>query len=173
MTTRNVTPGIMPLIRQWFETGRTRADERRRLAVMAAAATGEQTRLSHAGPEDAVRERGWFALGAVSIAVLLLAVVVPGDLALAFAAIGFAGLVLFRLTAAWVGWVPHRRAMAPARGYSETRAPQREATPQVVAWRSNSIRGRPPRRPAHGGRNGTSSSSRRADRRSPDLDWRE
>lgn len=70
--------------------------------------------------DDTMRELGWFALGAVSIAILLLALVVPDELALAFAAIGFAGLVVFRLTAAWVGWV----ADAPestAAGYSQGR----------------------------------------------------
>jgi hypothetical protein len=56
--------------------------------------------------DESMRELGWLALGIVSITVLVLALVVPEEIAVAFAAIGFGGLVAFRVTAAWAGWVP-------------------------------------------------------------------
>ena len=92
-------------------------------------------------------ELGWLALGVVSVTMLVLALFLPDELALALAAVGFAGLVAFLVTASWMGWVPLRRGTAHADNRSDGSAPQRESTPQGVAWRSNSIRGRPPRWP--------------------------
>jgi hypothetical protein len=67
-------------------------------------------RRSRHAADDSLRELGWLALGIASIAVLALALVVPEATAVAFAAIGFAGLLAFRVTAAWAGWVPRRLA---------------------------------------------------------------
>ncbi len=104
-----------------------------------------------------MRELGWLALGGVSIAVLALAIVLPDEIALAFAAIGFAGLLVFRLTAAWVGWVPERRATPAAALSPGVFAPERARLPRAAGWRSDSVRGRPPRWRADDSRNGTSS----------------
>jgi hypothetical protein len=152
-----IASGLMKLLGGWRARRRTRAVERRRLAVMAAATTSERQRLSEEPSEESMRELGWLALGAVSIAILMLAIVLPDELALAFAAIGFAGLVVFRLTGAWVGWVPERKATAPARVSSEVFVRRRAPMPRIAAWRSDSIRGRPPRRRADDVRGGTSS----------------
>ncbi|MDQ3997698.1 MAG: hypothetical protein M3303_11875 [Gemmatimonadota bacterium] len=66
---------------------------------------------------ESMREIGWLALGVVSLTVLVLALVVPTELGVAFAAIGLAGLVVFRLLAGWGGWPPQREArrMSPGR----------------------------------------------------------
>ena len=61
---------------------------------------------------SSMRERVWLAFGALSIGVLLVAVVVPERLAVALAATGFAGLLLFRMTARLVGWAPQSAARA-------------------------------------------------------------
>jgi hypothetical protein len=119
--------------------------------------TSDRQRRNEELSDESMRELGWLALGGVSIAILVLAIVLPDELALAFAAIGFAGLLVFRLTAAWVGWVPDRRATAPGRVSPEVFAPERAPIPRAAAWRSNSIRGRPPRRRADDSPNGTSS----------------
>lgn len=58
--------------------------------------------------KGSMRELGWLAVGAASIATILLALIVPDDLEVGFAAVGLAGLVVFRLMAAWVGWGPDR-----------------------------------------------------------------
>jgi hypothetical protein len=139
LTTGLAASGVVAVVSRWI------------------AARGKQPvtlRTADDPSEESMRERGWLVLGAASISVLLLALLAPDELALAFAAIGFAGLVVFRLTAAWVGWVPDRTATA--RGYSEVSVAQEEPTPQRTAWRSDSIRGRPPRRPTDQSRNGTS-----------------
>ena len=57
----------------------------------------------------------WLALGAVSLTALAAAVLVPEELGTALAAIAFAGLVAFRVTAAWAGWLPRDPAQPSSR----------------------------------------------------------
>ena len=64
-------------------------------------------RLQDARAEDEPRVAlGWGALGALSVSLLLLALVVPDTLGVALAAIGLAGLLVFRLAAMHDGWAP-------------------------------------------------------------------
>jgi hypothetical protein len=49
---------------------------------------------------------GWGALGALSVALLVLAVVVPTEIGVVMAAIGLAGLMVFRVAAMYGGWAP-------------------------------------------------------------------
>jgi hypothetical protein len=154
-----VARGLVALVERW-RAARSRGPARRRPARSAAAhatALRDHARLRNDDPSDeSMREFGWLALGTVSIAVLVLALVVPEELAVAFVAIGLAGLVVFRLSAAWVGWVPERTARVDSRSGSEASPPQRESTAQVSAWRSNGARGESPQGTADESRNGTS-----------------
>jgi hypothetical protein len=106
-----VVSGLVAMIR------RRRATRSRRPTRPGAAGVPVPThRADHPGPRDddpsseSMREIGWLALGVVSITVIVLALVVPEELAVAFAAIGLAGLLVFRLLAEWVDWPPQQEA---------------------------------------------------------------
>ena len=60
-------------------------------------------RLRHQSRRSA---EGWGVLGAVSVGLLVLALLAPEGLGVALAAIGLAGLMVFRLGAMYGGWVP-------------------------------------------------------------------
>jgi hypothetical protein len=107
-----------------------RPGRHRRFATTTPALVQERARSRDEDLSDeSMRERGWVALGVVSMAVLGLAIVVPDELAAAFGAIGFAGLLVFRLTAAWVGWTPDRTT----RVKSSVPAESRNGTPPRLA----------------------------------------
>jgi hypothetical protein len=104
-----VTAGLVAMVGRWRATSSRRSARRSAVVAPRAADRTDGIRLRGDDPSDeSMRDTGWLALGVVSITVLLLALVVPNKLAAAFAAIGLAGLLVFRLTAAAVGWAPDR-----------------------------------------------------------------
>jgi hypothetical protein len=150
-----VASGLVALVGRW------RAARSSRPAAPRRSSSPHTTDLRDAAglrdrSDESMRELGWLALGIVSITVLVLALVVPEEIAVAFAAIGFGGLVAFRVTAAWGGWVPHRNARGESRAQSDQVALQREVVPNVAPSRSNGARGGPSQRMAAESRNGTS-----------------
>jgi hypothetical protein len=150
-----VASGLVTLAERW-RAFRGRTPARMRGSAAATGARPEGARLVDELADESMRERGWLALGVVSITVLSLAIVLPDELAVAFAAIGLAGLVVFRLTASSVGWAPDRATRVSARGPTEPLASQPETSPQVIPWRSNGAAGRPEERPLGESRDGTS-----------------
>jgi hypothetical protein len=101
-----VASSLVALVGRWRAARISRAAARpRRSSAPHTTVLRDGARLRERSGES-MRELGWLALGIVSITVLVLALVVPEEIAVAFAAIGFGGLVAFRVTAAWAGWVP-------------------------------------------------------------------
>ena len=131
----------------WLAMRRSRAAEPGRATK---GQTGRSLRRVHPRrgdrSEESMRSTGWLALGGVSIAVLLSAFFAPEQLAVALAAIGFVGLILFRLTAGWAGWAPARGARPKVRaGRSDDGAsgPRLQLSPQASRngtspWRMSS-----------------------------------
>ena len=80
--------------------GRRDDTERERRTESAAPASRPSLADSRA-PESATLDPavGWSAIGVLSLALLVIALLVPRDLGAGFAAIGFAGLFIFRLSA--------------------------------------------------------------------------
>lgn len=66
-------------------------------------------------PREGMGDAGWAALGLVSVFTLVLALVAPDELGAILAAIGVAGLLVFRLTAPWDTWVGRRSGKADRR----------------------------------------------------------
>lgn len=116
-----VASALVALVERWRAVRGTQSARRGRAIAVAAAHSGGGRRQRSDDPSDeSMRERGWLLLGAVSITVMALAIVLPDEIAVAFAAIGFAGLLVFRLTASAVGWAPNRAARVGSRGAAET-----------------------------------------------------
>ncbi len=155
LATGLVAAGLVAMVGRWRPTPNKRSARRSAVAAPHPADRTDGIRLRDDDPSDeSMRDRGWLALGVVSITVLLLALVVPKELAVAFVAIGLAGLLVFRLTATWVGWVPDRGI----RGESHSRpsAPRQEPTTEGFRSRSNGARPMSPQRMAGDEQHGTS-----------------
>ena len=71
--------------------------------------------------EESMRAFRWMALGGVSMALLLLALIVPQELAVGLAAIGLVGLFVFRISAMSDGWLPDVPPPAPREGSRQAR----------------------------------------------------
>jgi hypothetical protein len=151
-----VAASLVAIVGRWRPTSGKWSAGRSAVAASHATDRTDGVRLRDDDPssDESMRERGWLALGVVSITVLLLALVVPNELAVAFAAIGLTGLLVFRLTAAWVGWVPGRGIRGES--HSGPSAPRQEPTPEGFRSRSNGARPMSPQRTAGEEQHGTS-----------------
>jgi hypothetical protein len=156
---------------RWAISKKRRVDTRRMAAprqpVMVAAQGPSATDAAHATDrsdgaplreddlsDESMREIGWLALAILSITLLLLALVVPNELAVGFAAIGLAGLLVFRLTAEWVGWPPHRGIRVSS--HAGPSAVRRESPTEGSPSGSNGARRVPAQRTADESRRATS-----------------
>jgi hypothetical protein len=102
--------------------GRRRADERHLAAPAARQPPGSASRGNARDnhDSDAAEEAAgwgalgvWGALGATSVSLLMLALVVDERLGAALAVMGLAGLAAFRVAAMYGGWLPRRPSALP------------------------------------------------------------
>jgi hypothetical protein len=83
-------------------------ERRRRTSRRRSVPSRETSRQLHAdAAADAV---GWGVLGALSVVLLVLVLLVPRELGIGMAAVGFAGLLVFRLSAMYGDWLPRSDA---------------------------------------------------------------
>jgi hypothetical protein len=102
-----VASGLVVAADRWL-AGRYRRRRRQRRSVVRNAADQrlDGHRRAEHSPDAPGGARGWGALAAVSVALLLLATVVPEGPGIAMSAIGLAGLLVFRLATMYDGWAP-------------------------------------------------------------------
>jgi hypothetical protein len=77
-------------------------------------ADSEPVGLLHGASDEDRRGFGWGAVGAVSMLLLVSALIVPESIGILFMAIGLAGLMMFRLAAMSRGWAPRGISSASA-----------------------------------------------------------